>query len=87
MHYSAYIRSGFCDWIDAGQPDTTVVRTDREPTECSARELLVEMCGCSGSLPAYYCSQLNMPEGTTYSEAAEVLLRKRGEDGGSLSAA
>ena len=86
MHDSAHIRSDFCAWIDAGQPETAIVQIDFEPTVCSARELLVEIRECSGVLPAYYCTVLNMSDGTTYTDAAEVLLRDLG-DGGTLVAA
>jgi len=85
MHDSAHIRGDFCAWIDAGRPETAVVQIDFEPTVCRARELLVEIRDCSGVVPAYYCAELNMPQGTTYAEAAEALLREIG-NGGALTA-
>jgi len=62
-------RHAFLDWLD--QPESFPTRLAKD--ESSTIEELLE---CDDTLPGLYCSQLGLPQGSSYAEAARGFARQ-----------
>lgn len=62
-------RQTFLDWLD--QPESFPTRLAKD--ESSTIEELLE---CDDTLPGLYCSQLGLPQGSSYAEAARGFARQ-----------
>lgn len=74
MHYSGHVREAFANWVYEGMPETATVEVDYEEQEFSSEELVGEMGGCSDIMPSILCDELQLPQGSTYGQAARRLL-------------
>lgn len=61
-------RRTFLDWLD--QPESFPTRLAKD--ESSTIE---ELLTCEDTLPGLYCSQLGLPQGSSYAEAARGFAR------------
>jgi hypothetical protein len=71
MHKSGHLRGLFQDYLDS-KPESDYKTEDGQPLSW----LLDQLADCTDILPGMYCSDLDLPRGSTYADAVEVI---RGE--------
>lgn len=67
-HAPTHIREAFQDFLEC---DTDTV--DVDGVEVGLEWFVERLTGCTGILPAGYCSDLDIPQGSTYGDAIEKL--------------
>jgi hypothetical protein len=71
MHKSGNLRGLFREYLES-EPEPDYKTANGQPLSW----LLDQLEDCTDVLPGMYCSELNLPRGSTYSDAVEVI---RGE--------
>jgi hypothetical protein len=71
-HAPGHLRDAFCGWVADGMPDEVPAEDEERPYPvggCSAS------CGTAplDTMPSYLCDDLDMPRGSTYASAVQVL--------------
>lgn len=66
-----HIREAFQDFLEC---DTDTV--DVDGVEVGLEWFVERLTGCTGILPAGYCSDLDIPQGSTYGDAIEKLMKE-----------
>ena len=65
-HAPSHLREQFLQWLDSYEPNRL-----HEIDIQSVVSVLDELADCGDILPADYCDQLEIPKGSTYSQAVE----------------
>jgi hypothetical protein len=77
-HYPNRLRNSFCEWVEVDMPEVAAVEQRDASDDCwPARKLLGAMVHCSDILPGDVCDDLDIPRGSSYAIAAQMLLRER----------
>ncbi len=84
MHVPGHIREAFLELVDGGVVSGEVLfdnenaqeQWDRMETEGQIQSLAGWLWNCTDVMPNHACGELDMPHGSTYAEAAQII-RKR----------
>ncbi len=69
-HAPRAIRAVFLEWLDIWFDED---ETPEEDLEMFRGEMLPALSACTDILPCEYCDRLDLPHGSTYADAVEVL--------------
>ena len=75
-HYPGHLRDAFGIWVESGMPPEAEVDAFY-PRTWEAERLLRRMWHCSDTMPPDLCSTLDVPQGSSYAQAAQGLLAER----------
>ncbi len=73
-HASSYVRETFQEWLESDE-DTVGV----DDNEVGLDWFVEKLTGCPDILPAGYCSDLDLPQGSTYGNAVAYLSKRGGK--------
>ena len=73
-HVGTHVRETFQEWLD-GDEDTVGV----DDKEVGLDWFVEKLTGCADILPAGYCSDLDLPHGSTYGDAVAHLAKRGGK--------
>jgi hypothetical protein len=85
QHYSSHgwgpedPRQSFLNWIGAGLDPSFFGPVSEGSYRADVRALNDELQECHETMPPWACLALDIPEGSSYSQAISVLLRDLGE--------
>jgi hypothetical protein len=69
-HAPSLLRETFQDWLDEWLLEDELSDDDRRDFK---EDYLPSLSGCTDILPCHYCECLDLPHGSTYGEAVEVV--------------
>ncbi|MGO4603051.1 hypothetical protein [Terrabacter sp. 2YAF2] len=69
LHAPVSQRQDFLDWLDQPEPFPTRLTEDES-------SMIQGLLDCNDTLPGGYCSQLALPQGSSYDEAADGFARQ-----------
>lgn len=74
-HAPGYLRDAFQEWLDEDDaPDWVEIDGEKHPVDY----LLGKLWNSTDVLPASYCQNLDIPQGSTYAQAARKIKADRG---------
>jgi hypothetical protein len=83
MHSPGHLRDAFCDLVEGQNSVADVFYDDRTRARLesmSADEQLWWLSGqlwkCTDVLPSGYCGDLDIPQGSTYAQAARIIRQR-----------